>query len=368
VTSLFLRLLLWLYLPLLLALCGLMGWLIFLLVQGIVNFTCVLVVAAPLIGLLAGTLLQVLLSLPILLQRPPEVTGIEIGLPAELTAPVFRLVGKIGRKHELRLPDEIRVGADTVAHVYEDSRGQRILVLGGIAIAAFSQTALAGVIAHELAHFTAGDTRLSRRAARRGLLMQLLDLHFHGQLAAALNPLVWIIRLYHLLFRVVWAADSRRQEFAADRLQVEHAGKETAAAALVLLHVTQRLPWVRLSSIAKVHVASNEPMEQIFAEHWRRAQAVTKDEWEEACTKELKRKTEIFDTHPCLRDRLKAMGISPKKAFKLILDQQGPPARDLFPEWKQIEKLLTEELLALYREEYLAKRELAQIILGRPMS
>src|SRR5262249_31294119 len=117
--------------------------------------------------------------------------------------------------------------------------------------AAFSQETLAGVVAHELAHFTAGDTRLSRRAARRMLVMALLEHRFRVQRGTHFNPLVWLIRLYHLLFEMVWAAQSRAQEFAADRHQVQHAGKKAAAAALLFVTVTERLPWVRLSNIAK---------------------------------------------------------------------------------------------------------------------
>lgn len=65
-----LRLLLGLYLPFLLAPCGLMGWLIVLIVQAVLNLTCVATVAWPLVALLGLTLLQVLWSLPVLFARP----------------------------------------------------------------------------------------------------------------------------------------------------------------------------------------------------------------------------------------------------------------------------------------------------------
>lgn len=113
--------------------------------------------------------------------------------------------------------------------------------------------------------------------------------------------------------------------------------------------MTERLPWVRLSSILKSHVANNELIEEAFAEHLRRVRGIAPDEWEEACRKELKRKADLFDSHPSLRDRLKAMGVSPKRAAKLLPDQDGPPARDLFPQWGLIERLLTDYLVGLYR-------------------
>jgi hypothetical protein len=147
---------------------------------------------------------------------------------------------------------------------------------------------------------------------------------------------------------------------------VSEAGKQTAATALLFTTVSDRLPWARLSSIAKAHVADNSPLDEIFAEHWRRLQTVPSDEWEDACRKALKKKAGLFDSHPSLRERLKAIGISPKEALKWIRKQSGPPARDLFPDWPVLEKILTDELMALYRQDHFAKRELAQIILRRP--
>jgi hypothetical protein len=40
----------------------------------------------------------------------------------------------------------------------------------------------------------------------------LLEQCFRERPASMLNPLVWLIRLYHLLFELAWAAHSRQQE------------------------------------------------------------------------------------------------------------------------------------------------------------
>jgi hypothetical protein len=96
-------------------------------------------------------------------------------------------------------------------------------------------------------------------------------------------------------------------------------------------------------------------------------QQTTPSEWEDALRRELKQPPEPFDSHPTLKARLAAIGVSPKKALRLALNQAGPPARDLFEHWETIERTLTERLLIPYREAYLAKREMAQIFLGRPL-
>src|SRR5215510_12654649 len=244
--SLWLRLLLWCYYPFLLLLCALMGWLVYLLVEALIHLTCVVTVAVPLIVLLGLTLTQVLWSFLTMVRVREPAPTFELRLSVELLAPVYQVVSEIVRQQQLLPPHESRLGADTVAHVYEEKGGRRVLVLGGLAIAALSQPALAGVIAHELAHFTAGDTRLSRRAANRALLMRLLEHCFKVQPGTQFNPLVWMIRLYHALFELAFLADSRQREFAADRHQVRQAGKEEAAAALVFMEATERLPWIRL--------------------------------------------------------------------------------------------------------------------------
>jgi Zn-dependent protease with chaperone function len=309
-----------------------------------------------------------LVSLQGLWTAIPDPTDLEVRVPRRDLEPVFAWLAVIAREQGLCEPHEIRFSAATVAHVYENKKGRRILVLGGLAVAALSQEALSGVVAHELAHFTAGDTALSRKVARRGEVIGRLEHYFRQQTRSALNPLVWLIRLYHLVFYVAWAAHSRQQEFAADRYTVQRAGKDVAASALLNLEIADRLPWARLDNIARSHAASNEPIEQIFAEHWRRAQSIDLDDWDEACREALRKKTGLFDTHPALRERLKAMGVSAKRALKLIGQQQGPSARDLIPNWPSVEKRLTSELIAVYRELHQAKRELAQIMLGRPLS
>src|SRR5262249_27091577 len=119
---------------------------------------------------------------------------------------------------------------------------------------------------------------------------------------------VWPLRLYHLAFRLAHAAHSRRQEYAADAYAVRQAGKEAAAAALIYLEVTERLPWSRLENIVKGCVANNQPLDSVFAEQVRLARATRPYEWEDACRKVLRVKTGRFDSHPALKERLAAGG------------------------------------------------------------
>ena len=309
---------------------------------------------------------QLLFSLSVLFRRLPSNDEMELCQPKAKLRGLYELVDEVARQRGLRVPQEIRLAADTLAHVYEDEEGKEILVIGGLALTALSREALAGVLAHELGHFAAGDTRLSRRAVKRHLLMAVLQVEFQSHRLSILNPLVWLVRLYHLLYAMIWAAHSRQQEYAADRHEVEQIGKEEAAASLLLVTVTERLPWVRLSAIAEACVQTKQPMLQIFSEFRERAASVSRGDWQDACRKELKRKTGWFDSHPALRERLGAMGVSGKKALTLLMDPSGPPACKVLPEWDAIERRLTDQLIQVYQEVYQIKHEIAQIVLGRP--
>jgi hypothetical protein len=61
---------------------------------------------------------------------------------------LFEFVTNIAETHQLPAPDRIRFHPETVAHVYRNGLGERVLVLGGLAMRCFSQKTLAGIVAH----------------------------------------------------------------------------------------------------------------------------------------------------------------------------------------------------------------------------
>jgi Zn-dependent protease with chaperone function len=280
---------------------------------------------------------------------------------------LYALADEVARRRGLEPPDEIRLGADTVAHVYEDKKGREILVIGGGALAAFSRESLAGIIAHELGHFAAGDTRLARQAHRWHQLMACLDAVFAAHPWTYANPLAWLIRAYHWVYGRVWARNSRNQEFAADHQEVALVGKEAAAAALVKITVAQSLPWLRLTDMVEAGVQLAATMPQLFAEQAERIRDYNRQDWQEACRKALRKATGPLDSHPALRDRLAAMGVSAAEALHLPPEPPGPRACRLIPEWEAIQKELAEKIVAIYRAQHHAKMEIAQIFRGRPV-
>jgi Zn-dependent protease with chaperone function len=261
------------------------------------------------------------------------------------------------------VPDEVRLHAASVAHVYEDRAGRNVLVVGGLAVAVLARPVLASIIAHELTHLRNGDTRVSRCVAPCLEVLGEVEYQWRRWRQLLLNPLAWPVRGYLWLTILAWYAAKREQEAHAIRAEVAQNGPESAAALLTLLAVFDCLPWARLDNVAEFAVKMNLPMTELFAEQLRRARAAAPAEWEEAFRKALRGSTGWFDSHPCLRDRLKMSRVSPKKALKLALDQQkGEPAAKLFNNWPQIEKLLTDRVVTIVRYNYCAKVAAAEII------
>jgi Zn-dependent protease with chaperone function len=307
----------------------------------------------------------------------------EVRVPRDRAPRLYEWVEAIAEQGGLPAPDEIRVAADTVAHVYERLNGKNVLVFGAIAVRAFPQPVLAGIVAHELGHVAAGDTALLRQARRRHMIMEQLELAFlmnpdavrrsytdpryrnaaWQTWAALLNPAVWAVRLYHWVYFIAHAALSRQCEYAADRHEVRQSGADSAARALVLLAVAERMPWTRLSSMAESWVQTNQPARQLFESQARAARSIPPGDWQDALRLELKKPTGVFDSHPGLMDRLAAIGVSPKKAKLLTPEMSGPPSDELFDgQWPKLETQLAERLLVPFRDVHLAKMEVGEVV------
>jgi Zn-dependent protease with chaperone function len=358
-----LRILMALYIPFLILFWVILASLIVLLGLLIASTSLFKILWALLLFWLAFTLIHTIWAARVLLKPAKrEDDPLEIKVPAEGIAELWAMTKHVAAERELPLPDEIRLHPGTVAHVYEDDRDRRILVLGGLSLTMMSERSLSGVIAHELGHFGAGDTRLTKAGYRQGLLMFELECCFAAQRYAMFNPLVWVVRGYHWLYLLVQRMHSREQEFAADRHDAAQAGKEETAASLVYLDILDELPWTRLSSVLESHAETGQRLDNMFAEQRERARSIDRGEWEDAMRKALKKKTHVLDSHPCLRERLKAVGVSPKKALGYALERSGPPIADRLRAWPGIEKRMTSQLMVIFRQMQQEKMELGQII------
>ncbi|MBX9622844.1 MAG: M48 family metalloprotease, partial [Gemmataceae bacterium] len=315
------------------------------------------------LGLLVGfTVLHLLVGAASVFRRVDSKDPLEFELPPAWQEGLAAMVGRVAAARGLRPPDAIRMHAATVAHVYQDAKRQTVLVVGGMAVAALSQRALAGVVAHELAHITNGDTAVSARAARWHGVMARLDVLFLTKNWVRWNPLGWAFRGYHHLYYRLWFAYQRACEYEADYHEALQAGVDEAAGALVLMTVLGETEWASLGGVAEAAVEMDQKLDHIFAEQVRRVRGAGVADWEEAMRKALRRRSHWTDTHPSLADRLGFLGVKPKKALRLAADLGGEPAAALFANWPVVERFLTKTIMNIVRENVRARQEVEELI------
>jgi hypothetical protein len=189
-----------------------------------------------------------------------------------------------------------------------------------------------------------------------------LESRYAGRSWHNLNPFTWALRIYHWTYIFVWFANMRRAELAADQHEIELVGRKNAAATLVLVHVLGNMKGTDLASVAESYVSTNSRLEQIFSEQVNRIRSATKSVWEDALKKALRESTGWLDSHPCLKDRLDAIGVAPKKALKLAMDLSGQPATAMFTNWPLVEKFLTRKIVDIVREYYFARKDYVETV------
>jgi Zn-dependent protease with chaperone function len=179
---------------------------------------------------------------------------------------------------------------------------------------------------------------------------------------AVWNPLVWLIRLYHLVYYRLYFASQRCEEFLADSYYVDQVGEEDAATTLVLIHILQHMPWANLARLAESMSLANYRVDDFFAEQVRRLRGASDAAWEDALREALREHTEAYSTHPCLKDRLRPLGVKARKVLPLAMNLSGEPATALFANWPLVEKHLSKKLLAIARVYFCGRQQVFEDI------
>jgi Zn-dependent protease with chaperone function len=273
----------------------------------------------------------------------------EMTLEPELKVRLREFIVDIARRWNMPRPEEIRLSADSAAHVYESKRGKRILVIGGMAIAALSREALGAVIAHELTHFEGGDTTFPWANLTGFTMMHRLGFELGKNVVHFLDPAVWPVGIFHYFVTVSHAKHSREREFRCDARSARHAGKTPTAAALIYLHVVNNMPWANMMSVLETSIVGGSVSHDVFTEQARRAAGAPPEVWRDETDDEMDKDTKLFDDHPCLRERLEAIDATAKEGLKYLLNDESPPARTLVKDWHSVEKKLGVKLTSMYQ-------------------
>jgi Zn-dependent protease with chaperone function len=273
----------------------------------------------------------------------------EMKLPAEDKVKLREFVFEIARRWDTPRPEDIRLSAISAAHVYESKKGKRILVIGGMSLASLSREALGAVVAHELNHFAAGDTAQHWEHLSGFTTVSRLGEQFRRELWHLIDPAAWPVFAFQLYVELRLARHSRECEFRCDVLSAEHAGPAATAAALVYLHVIDEMPWANTMDVLAMDASVGATSNTVFSEQAARAASATFRDWSRAAKSVMNKGTGAWDSHPCLADRLDAIGASLEDGLNYLLDDTGKSARTLLNDWRAIERKLSVTLTSAYQ-------------------
>ncbi|MGH3759621.1 M48 family metallopeptidase [Actinophytocola sp.] len=249
------------------------------------------------------------------LRDRPMTDGVR--LPRDRAPQLWSFVDDVARRVGVPPPDEIRLLPESTARVNERSRwlglrtGRRTLGIGHPWLVALTVQQLAAVLAHELGHFTNGDTRWGAFALRGSKTIgHVVEEFQRGSVHYRLyrRMLAWYLRLS--------LAEQRRQELSADRISATVVGRAGVADTLCLVPAIDQA-WSsyaeRVSDLASEIVAVPSDVAGGFASYLAEPEiqqliARFRDVRNHADH------TDPFDSHPSTVERVAALRDAPDVA------------------------------------------------------
>ena len=230
---------------------------------------------------------------------------------------------------------------------------QNYLVLGLPLMQALSPVQFRAVLAHELGHLSGNHGRFSGWIYRvRKTWVQLLERLKQGEQRRVFALFEIFFNWYVPFFQAYSFVLGRNDEYEADRRAAQLAGVDNMAEALIAISVKSRfLDNTFWPSIHQQVEHEIEPPSAAFTTMFAAlGNQVTTGDANKWLEQSLARKTDNVDTHPCLSDRLTALGYlinndptklvlppSPKvsAAKELLASKLEPLIEHFNQEWKE---------------------------------
>lgn len=221
---------------------------------------------------------------------------------------------KTPRAHRVLLTPHFDAGAAQIARLGVLGWHHNQLFIGVPLMHVLSAREMTAIIAHEFGHLSRDHAPFSAWVYRvRNTWSQLFE-HIEtdgGRLIAAIARFMeWYGPYFHAYTFVLARAD----EYVADQCAVELTDAATAGEALIATAVYSRVLDERFSDTVNRRVADEpEPSEDFVALLCGQLRtALEPEDGEEWLERTLRVPTDYVDTHPCLRDRLAAIGHDPR--------------------------------------------------------
>ena len=284
------------------------------------------------LGFFLAVLVWIILrSLWVTIPPPQGIPLSREGVPA-LFGMLDRATGalKAPRFHHVLLTDDFNAAVQQVPRLGVFGWQVNYLVLGLPLMAALSPRQFEAVVAHEIGHLSGNHSRFAAWVYRvRKTWVQLLD-NLSGSRHKGKAVFEPFFRWYAPFFSAYSFVLARGDEYAADRCAADVAGREAAAEALVSVQVQGQFLeenfWPGLLEQARERAdPPPAPLAEMFQALRGPSLADAAPQW---LGRALGEKTNDFDTHPALADRLLALGYRPAPAVGgggTVTDPPLPP-------------------------------------------
>lgn len=273
----------------------------------------------------------VLLLKGVLAARPPPFVTPGRLLNREEAPELFSILDELAASARTKVPSRVYLSPFPDLGVTETGGffglgSKRVLIVGAPTLAFLSVQELRAGLAHELGHFLGGDTKLSgvlsyTRASFVSLLASVQRSpsqrggFYWVQIGRILAEFIGqqLVTVYARLFFHVTRSASQKQEIAADALSASLAGRGAAIKALENVSVAMPLYQVYLESHVALAVERGAiPTNLLAGFQAFRARVAERGEERLLAEHVRTKKTDRFDTHPALGDRIRFLNARPE--------------------------------------------------------
>lgn len=260
--------------------------------------------------LLTGTLSFFIIRALIVKMEMPE----GYYLQQEEAPKLFEMIDSLRLKMNTPPIDEIVLDSEFNASVAQISRygfigkKRNVLVIGIPLLSTLSQEQFTAVLAHELAHISNSDTALGARIYRLrmswGRLMHSLEENEQFGTFIFRKFFQW----YYPRFDAYSFAMARQEEYDADRSAASVTSQQAMGEALAMISVAAPYYYRDFYSELFEECAKTNSVPQPYSNFAEQYRSLSEQKATQYFSEQLEAESYVTDTHPCLKDRLSALG------------------------------------------------------------
>ncbi|WP_176167208.1 M48 family metallopeptidase [Mesobacillus jeotgali] len=260
--------------------------------------------------LLTGTLSFFIIRALIVKMEMPE----GYYLQREEAPKLFEMIDSLRVKMNTPPIDEIVLDSEFNASVAQISaygfigKKRNVLVIGIPLLTALSREQFTAVLAHELAHISNSDTAMGARIYRLrmswGRLMHSLEENEQFGTFIFRKFFQW----YYPRFDAYTFAMARQQEYSADHSAASVTSPQAMGEALAVTSIAAPYYYRDFYSELFEECAKTNSVPQPYSNFAEKYQKLSDQKAAQYFTEKLEAESYVTDTHPCLKDRLSALG------------------------------------------------------------